>query len=571
VAIWPAASGNAYPTAFNAANAPYLYQYNQFISTQPYYFKPASVPSTPHGMVGLGLALVPGAATWGGGMCDMDDNANYSLCVGAVDGYSIGGGTYNQAIWASNHAHQADVLVCANPTANTYPGASPAGVCEGAAGILPPYGTAYQLAQYDFAYNGLTSTVPLFNLDPATTTSLANKVYVDTAALVRSSPPSRYGVKYGTTQDSWGDSITCGVGSNGTGSCSTSTSYAGQLATLAGYTLTDHGVAGDQACDLANHVFNGTWGTVNTMMIGINNATYKGVGSPETQYEDCLNAAIGMITTSATLVQGNTCTANVGSWTADSTYSVTTGEKASTNGNELTCTISTTTGPIYAYIAVSDAWTGGVFTYQIDSGASVTVNAFEPTAISTQNGATTGVKLVRLPPPVKGSHNVHFTITSATGAANVVDILGVTTTPANVYYLGPNLTLNTVTFDSQNNNWATYAQYAEDVLTVGNQWIADGVDLRLYDARLAMQDNAPSLTYDGLHPSNAGAAAIAAGMLPVVQAPPGPYVNRGTPANSSATCTPGDKWSDAAVTSGTVYDYRCSVNGTIVRSAFSSF
>jgi hypothetical protein len=146
-----------------------------------------------------------------------------------------------------------------------------------------------------------------------------------------------------------------------------------------------------------------------------------------------------------------------------------------------------------------------------------------------------------------------------------------TTTPANVYYTGPVLTLNTITFDSQNNNWATYAQYADDVLTVGNQFIADGLDVRIYDPRVAMQDNATALTYDGLHPNGTGATAIATGMYPYMALAPGPRVLRGTPASSSAACTAGETWSDARVASGTAYVYSCKSSGSIQRSALSTF
>jgi lysophospholipase L1-like esterase len=511
--------------------------YQSFSSTVPFIHAPSSIAS-PANWSQFAANLIPSASAFGGGWSVLGDGATY--VYGATPVAWTNGG-YALALFGSNTGKASGIVFCPSAAGNAYPLAPSA--------ITP-------LCNVDFESTGATFMSSPVLPDPVNANHAANKLYVDLSAQRNSAPP-KYVVKYGLTMDSFGDSITAGVGA--VNSNPSTSGYANDLATSAGYTLTNHGIKGDMACDMVDHLFNSAPGQFNTSMIGANDSAVKGVGAYEAVYQSCHNAFISFLGVgSSGRTAASSCTQTSGTWTPDTTYSAVTGVQSTTNGSVLTCPIATTGGPIYVWYRITDG-NSGTFTYSLNGGAAVSVNAFTTPAIATGNGATTAVGYIRIPPPPKGTQTVVFTVTSATGAGNDVSIIGLGTPPSNVYYTAPVLLVNSVTPANNNGYGLPQAQYSLDAIKDAMQHKADGLDVRPIDVRPALQDDLASLTFDGLHPNLAGHAAIAALMLPIATDVPAASVLRGTPTSLTQKCTPNDTWTDGT------HLYYCVTSGQITQ------
>jgi hypothetical protein len=114
--------------------------------------------------------------------------------------------------------------------------------------------------------------------------------------------------------------------------------------------------------------------------------------------------------------------------------------------------------------------------------------------------------------------------------------------------------------------WLT-EDYATLPLKIAQQYVADGLDVRLADVRACMQGgnstemNTADYPY---HLSNVGHLEVSKCISAAMMAAPGPQVIRGTPASLTAPCTPGDSW-DAP--DGT-YHFYCVKSGQIAELAF---
>src|ERR1035437_8359444 len=161
----------------------------------------------------------------------------------------------------------------------------------------------------------------------------------------------------------YGDSLTAGVQAN---SPQGTNGFAGQIATTMGIPLNttsrtgyvNRGRGGAEALDIAHmDVFpnqnpTNTSNTVYTLMVGTNEAKFNSSNPDlELHYNLTLPSSLSWLSIPRSykvFAQDAGC-AQAGTWTADVTYQTGIGLNSITNGSTLTCTITTSGGPIYAW------------------------------------------------------------------------------------------------------------------------------------------------------------------------------------------------------------------------------
>lgn len=291
---------------------------------------------------------------------------------------------------------------------------------------------------------------------------------------------SLYAVQSGSaaTMVSMGDSLTAGsaaastCGPAGNVSCGYSFLTSFDL----GEPYTNYSTGGNYACDVTySYVFGQVGGAIipgaqspnYTIMVGTNDANNTsggggGVGSYETAiFKPCHQAALSWLAVPASFkTYGQACTTTSGTWAADTLSYTGIAEVSTTNGSILTCALTTTGGPVYAWYKVKDG-NGGVFTYNLDGAGPVSVNAF-----GTQNitgNTAEGAFLIRIPSVTAGTHSMVFTVTSATGAGNIVSIMGVGTPSNLTYWQGPKVWAMGVIKQQADADAAATAAYDADV------------------------------------------------------------------------------------------------------------
>lgn len=116
-----------------------------------------------------------------------------------------------------------------------------------------------------------------------------------------------------------------------------------------------------------------------------------------------------------------------GTWANSALYGGTIGTVSNTNGDSVTCTITTTGAPIYLWYGLKEN-DGGTFTYRLNGGATTSVDTDANNQFSFPVTSKTSVGAVRLP-VAAGTHTVTIAVTSATNASNTVTVHGVGTAP----------------------------------------------------------------------------------------------------------------------------------------------
>lgn len=409
----------------------------------------------------------------------------------------------------------------------------------------------------------------IFGSNAATLTQLRSMI------ASRSQQPSSFIVPRSTMKyRSYGDSITLGQGAS-----VNANAYAPLTAAALGITsnYTNRGVGNDQAADCVNHVFNfenssSTSATLYSLMIGTNDWHVFGVGAHEATFNLEHQAILSWLATrSDDRVDGGTVLGT--NWASDTTFAAVTGAQSTTNGATNTYSVTTYGKPLYVWSRMIDG-NGGTFSISVDGGTAINVNCFAPTTISTVNGATSSVQLTRIVVPA-GVHSVVITVTSATGAGNIVGVVSMGTPSAHTYYTSPRVAVSGINPSGGDNSQAVTpalaqaatAQYTMDVLDNVELLQSDGLDIVYVDNRAAMQDGNPALMVSAtdLHPNDAGHAALSKRFVFALQLPPSKEVNRGTPLSSSANGTPGESWAAGG------YVYGVESFGVIQRAATTTW
>ncbi len=301
-----------------------------------------------------------------------------------------------------------------------------------------------------------------------------------------------------TTQGhhAFGDSITMGAGASAPGN-----GYAALLAADEGANLTNYGISGGQACDINNNLF---WNdnpadapdTIRTLLVDANDANVKGAGIYEAVASGCNLASYAWLTVPNTYkvtAQSRGCV-TTGTWVKDNTGL---GLRSASRGT-LTCSITATDGVVYGWYAVGDG-NSGKFSYSVDGGNAVYVNAFTSPAITTQNGGTSGVFLLRLKGLSSGVHTVAFVVTSAT-----VTLYGIGAAPtprANKLRLFVGGVLRQYADAKAADTSAYNADVQRDVALLAG----DGLPIRFVDVR-AYVDPITDMHYGDVHPNDSGHA-----------------------------------------------------------------
>jgi hypothetical protein len=323
-----------------------------------------------------------------------------------------------------------------------------------------------------------------------------------------------YGAQEGSFpfQNSEGDSITCGVGAAGTTSCST-LGFANILSNYSGAYLTNRGIQGEMACDedyneiMANENPSLSTLTYFTNMIGTNDANTKGVGTYENIFKTCHQAGLAWLGVPAEYkVFATTGCTTTGTWSADNSGWVA-GLALFSNAAAATisCPITTTGGPIYAWYKIADANTGAG-TYSLDGGTPVAFTTATLPTISTLNGGTQGMSLIRLANITAGNHTLLFTVTSG-NSGNGISIGGIGTPPALAYGTQPIIYSTGVIKQQNDANSAATLAYDTDAQADNNLLASDGLKIRNINVRNYV--NSTTDMYNAEHPNLTGHQHIA--------------------------------------------------------------
>lgn len=348
-----------------------------------------------------------------------------------------------------------------------------------------------------------------------------------------------------------GDSITYGTGASG--HCNGGFSlchYAALLAYDQNAALTDRGVSGAQACDMADaqtikyDLSAQDHNAIYSQMILTNDAWNGGVGAYEAVAMGCQKAAISWDAVWNKVAANSTNCTDTGSWTSLSGYALV-GESSTTNGSTKSCSITTYGEPLYVWYQELDS-NGGTFTYAVDGGATVSVTTATTPAISTTNGGHKGWNLIRVP-VAAGSHTILFTVTSATSASNSVGIAAIGT-PTNSlqtgYYSQPTVTVMGVLREQGDAASAATAEYDADAQADVKLFVGDGLNVLFVPVRNFVCTSVVSGTcYNQFgvadmeniyHPSSVGHNEIKMAVESVEQ-----FISAPMPNNSNATTMSG--------------------------------
>jgi hypothetical protein len=253
-----------------------------------------------------------------------------------------------------------------------------------------------------------------------------------------------------------------------------------------------------------------------------------------------------------------------GTWTNSTAYVSGIGLNSTTNGSTLACPVTTFGGPIYIWYSIQDS-NGGTFTYSVDGGSAVTVNSSTSPTISTQNGGTQGMALLRVTGVGAGSHNVALTVTSATSTSNVVGIysLGTPASTTGTAYQPPSLFVGGVI--PQNNETApisTYtALYNSDVSNNVSLLAGDGLPIYLVNVRNFVSSTGADWTggFSPLHPGIIGQQHLRDAFASVEQFSGGAGVDS-TVTNASTNSCSGGTYTVAQTDSALFFNSNCTIS-----------
>ena len=302
----------------------------------------------------------------------------------------------------------------------------------------------------------------------------------------------------------YGDSITAGVGVS-----NVSFVYASLAASYNHLTLTDYAISGDQACDVpTRQIFANADSPalasagLYSLLIGTNDATFRGAGANETTFNLCDQAAISWLATpleSKLLATAGSVQVSGASHleTQDNFNAVTTDALGATITFPFTRSVA---APVYLWYRITDN-NPYSFTCGFDGGAETTFNNAPAPAIQTYNNTTTSVGVYRFGAVAAGSHSLRCTQRSAgTFGMGLIAIGG---PPAAGTAMRPRLLVGLLSPQLNGAHSTDITAYDADIRSNVALFAGDGLDVELFDASKYMTGTTADL-FDLVHPNVLG-------------------------------------------------------------------
>jgi len=233
--------------------------------------------------------------------------------------------------------------------------------------------------------------------------------------------PFAYG---GSTYHSFGDSITAGFLL-----ANPQNAYPYLIGENLGFAVIDYAISGSQACDLAPVQFfpNNENPSISSnmlysVMIGTNDSA-RNIAGYTAIFSKCYQAAVAWLAVPSDLkVRVNAPGVTTYGPGAFDTYNNWDSWTTSAQGSSITFPITLSSArPAYIWTRIIDGETG-TFSYSLDGVVVGNSTTGTSPSISTNNGTTSSMQLLRIPSVPAGSHTITLTQTSSTGTMRVVGI-----------------------------------------------------------------------------------------------------------------------------------------------------
>lgn len=308
----------------------------------------------------------------------------------------------------------------------------------------------------------------------------------------------------------YGDSITYGFTLNDPAT----QAYPALVAKDEVLSLANNAISGDQACDVATlQIFPAEDSPTlarhlrYTLLIGTNDAFFKGSGPYEAVFKLCHQAAISWLAVPAEYkvlagAVGMTATGPGEIDTSNHWNSWTTKGQGATVSFAITTSRS---GPLYAWPRIDDN-NAGTYTYSLDGVILGTSSIQTTPSISTHGGGTNSLGFLRLPSVPAGKHVLTFT--QKTAGSSGVSVVGIGTPTGPITDVLPKVLVGTIPFQLPNTDGCDALigicqRYIQDIESDVNLLSGDGLSVVLFDTRKYMFGT-PAEMNDFLHPNVLG-------------------------------------------------------------------
>ncbi len=306
--------------------------------------------------------------------------------------------------------------------------------------------------------------------------------------------------------DAFGDSITAG--------CCGTPNYVQNLGAALGLTPTNHGVTGYQAEDGTSLIYgfnvSGTARQLISYMIGTNDAAFWVNANPELSYAAIMAAQIGWLALPESAKTRGQSSAVVysGTWTNNPAWGGSVGKQSATNGSTATLSLYGSTLYLAYYVATGN---GGTFTVSVDGvqiGGTYLATGFNNSTVST-NGSSQGSFLLRVPNLSMAQHTVVLTVTSATGAGNIVGLDWAAGIPAPNQQGGPRVLVSAPPRQQSPASDANLQIFAALNKAAAVQAATDGLNVRFIDPGVYINQGTDFTSPEAVHPNTLGHAHVA--------------------------------------------------------------
>ncbi len=342
----------------------------------------------------------------------------------------------------------------------------------------------------------------------------------------------------------FGDSIS--VNSSTSGASDAAHSYPNLVAAARGWAQTNTAVAGNGVADVADAVFAAVIGdgSQSTLAIGTNDGTTYGtdVNKQAAFASGHLALAAWLAIQDSRKLKGQSAGISyTGTWANLGAYGGALAKYAQVPGGTATFTVYGTTAYIWTAVQQTNGATFALTVDGVSTGATYSCQSLGNVNVTTGNGRAYVPQLIRLTGLSEGLHTIVLTVTAASGGAAVF-LIGAAGNLGNHTKDGPNLWVGNIlrrTATGYSGTAMTEALTAAMNATVRANLLtlaADGLNVGLVD-NASRFDPATMTDSGGLHPNDAGHAALAAGFLDALNqiARPGLGASSGTGLNGASS------------------------------------